>query len=71
MLVQLQALLHNNVVRGVIAGATSAAVVDLHAVTQFKNWNQLVTYDWGTASFRWFSGALTGGLTAAGLGVIS
>lgn len=56
------------VVRGALSGALAAAVVDLHAFREWKNFYQVTNYDWGTAAFRWVQGAVMGGVTAAGLG---
>lgn len=71
LLAYLHTFVTSNVGHGIISGFVAGAVVDLHAVTQFKNWSQLAAYDWNTASMRWFTGALSGGLAALGLGVIS
>lgn len=66
-----QAWLQLPIVRGAIAGILSAAVVDLHAFRSFKQWGDFTTYDWSVASFRWFSGAVTGAIAGLGLGAIS
>jgi hypothetical protein len=56
------------VVKGAIAGAISAATIDINAFRAWKNAHDFVEYDWGTAVFRWAQGALMGILTAIGLG---
>jgi hypothetical protein len=54
-------------VKGAIAGALAAAVVDFHAFRSWKAWHDVTDYNWSTASFRWFSGAVIGAVTALGL----
>lgn len=61
-------LLTNGIVKGAVSGVLAAAVVDVHAFQRFKNKQEFASYDWGTAGLRWFQGAITGALTAAGLG---
>ena len=62
--------LQNPIVKGAITGVLSAAAVDLHALTKFTDWSQLRKYQWSTASFRWFTGAVTGAIAAAGYGAL-
>ncbi len=54
-------------VRGVISGTVTAAIVDVGAFRGWKSWDDALTYNWGLASFRWFQGAIIGGLTGLGL----
>lgn len=49
------------------AGALAAASTDIASFRTWKNWDALLTYDWKLASFRWFQGAVLGGLAAAGV----
>jgi hypothetical protein len=56
------------IVLGAASGAGAAALADYHAFQTWKRWQDAITYDWGTATFRWFSGAVTGALMGAGLG---
>jgi hypothetical protein len=56
------------VVKGAIAGAISGASVDFAAFRAWKNAHDFVSYDWGTAAFRWAQGAFFGVMTAIGLG---
>lgn len=67
--------LHNPMViaiaKGAVSGAAAAAVVDLHAFATWKSFNDVAQYDWKTAAFRWFQGAVTGAVTGAGFGVIA
>lgn len=60
---------HSSFGHGVITGVATAAIVDLHAFTSFKDWRDLRTYNWSVASFRWFMGAVTGGAAGLGLGM--
>lgn len=59
------------IVHGAITGAVSAAAIDLAAFRKWSSWHDATTYQWGLASWRWFQGALYGGLTAAGLSAFS
>jgi len=45
----------------------AAAAVDFAAFRAWKSFNDVATYDWSTASFRWFQGAVVGFLSAAGM----
>lgn len=58
------------IVQGAITGALAAAAIDVAAFRAWKQWRDLVTYDWGVASFRWVQGAVVGALSAAGLSAI-
>ena len=51
------------VVRGALSGILAAAAVDLHAFYAWKSFDDVKTYSWGTASFRWLQGAVMGALT--------
>lgn len=64
-------IVHNPVFRGAVAGAGAAAVVDLHAFLTWKKFQDALTYDWGTAAFRWLQGAVTGAITGAGFGAFT
>lgn len=63
--------LHNHIVQGAISGVTAAAVVDFAAFRNWKSFHDAATYDWGTAAWRWFQGAVVGAATAAGFGALS
>lgn len=63
----LKTLLANPIVAGAISGILAAAVVDVHAFLTWKRFQDVATYDWGTAVFRWVQGAVAGALTAAGM----
>ena len=58
--------LQNPYVRGALTGALGAAAADLAAFKSWKSVNEALTYDWGVAGWRWFQGAVTGLLAAAG-----
>jgi hypothetical protein len=64
-------LLHHPISRGAVAGLVAAAVVDFHAFMTWKQFDDLKQYDWGTALFRWFQGAITGAMTGAGFTAVS
>jgi hypothetical protein len=61
----------NTYVRRALVGAGGAAVADLHAVFALGGWKNFARYDWGTASWRWFLGALTGLGLGAGVSALS
>jgi hypothetical protein len=65
----LSAFLHNPLTQGAIAGLLSAAAVDFQAFRSWKSFQDVASYSWGTALFRWVQGAIVGFVTAAGLGL--
>ncbi len=67
----LSEVLANKFVAGALTGLLAAAVVDFGAFRSWKNFNEAYSYDWPTAGWRWFQGAVSGLLTAAGIGAIS
>ena len=64
----MNAFLHNPIMRGAVSGALAAAVVDIHAFLSWKNVQDALAYNWSTAAFRWFQGAVTGAIAGAGFG---
>lgn len=52
---------------GAIQGWGSAALIDYRTFRTWKSWHDFAVYDWNVATFRWFQGAVTGTLIAAGL----
>ena len=60
--------LHGPIARGILVGLISAAAVDFKVFLGFHEWSDFRSFDLSTASYRWFLGAVTGGLSAAGLG---
>jgi hypothetical protein len=61
-------IFHNPIVQGAIQGVLAAAVVDFSAFRKWQSFHDAATYDWGTAAWRWFQGAVVGAAAAAGLG---
>lgn len=59
----------NRIFQGALSGALAAAVVDFAAFRSWKNMSEAYAYDWPTAFWRWFQGAVAGAVTAAGLGL--
>lgn len=64
----LQAVLANPITKATIAGLLSAMAVDFHAFVTWQSWKDAKSYSWGTATFRWFVGAITGAVAGLGLG---
>lgn len=60
-------ILHHPITHGALTGWVAAAGVDFVAFKNWKSFHDAVTYDWGIAIWRWFQGAATGALAAAGL----
>lgn len=67
----IQAFIAHPYTSAAIAGAAAALVVDVAAFKNWKTWHDAATYNWGTASFRWFQGAGIGFLSALGIQVLS
>jgi len=63
--------LNNVYVAGALSGLLAAAVVDIGAFRAWKNVNEAMAYDWKTAAWRWFQGAVSGALMAAGVAGVS
>lgn len=59
----------NKIVSGALAGAVSAAVVDLDAFKKWQTVKEFQTFDWKLAALRWLKGAVFGPLAGAGFGV--
>lgn len=64
----LAAVLHSPIAHAALAGALTAAAVDFQAFRTWHTFHDFVSYNWGTALFRWFQGAVIGAATAAGVG---
>jgi hypothetical protein len=54
---------------GAANGALVAARIDFLAFKAWKDWSDILAYDWRIATFRWFQGAVIG--AAAGLSGVS
>lgn len=67
----LQATLGNKLVVGALTGVMSAAVVDIVAFRSWKSYEEAAAYNWKLAAWRWFQGAVSGLLTAAGIDIVS
>ncbi len=63
--------LHHPIVQGALSGAVSAALIDFNAFRAWKSYRDAVAYDWPTAIWRWFQGAVAGAVTAAGFSATS
>lgn len=56
---QLHVILANPSVRATLMGALGAAAADIHAWRTSPTW-KVDGFNWGTASKRWVTGAITG-----------
>lgn len=63
------AILHSAAVQGAITGAVAAAGVDFHAFRTWKSFNDVATYSWSTAAFRWLQGAVLGAVASTTIGL--
>lgn len=50
----------NPIVRGVLIGMFTAAVVDFQAFRSWQSWNDAARYGWGVAAWRWLVGGMVG-----------
>lgn len=66
----MHAFLMYPVVHGAVTGLITAAGIDLHAFLSWKKVQDAVAYDWGVALWRWFQGAVSGAIVAAGYGAV-
>lgn len=59
--------LSNRYVAGAVTGFLAAVVVDIAAFRSWKSFHDAAVYDWGTASWRWLQGTISGIVAAAGI----
>ena len=64
MLNILSVIYQSPITHGAITGAVVAAGVDLQAFRSWKTFNDIHTYNWGVAAFRWMQGAVVGAISA-------
>lgn len=57
-------------IAGVLSGVASAIVIDLQAFRSWKSFGDAYKYDWQLAAWRWFQGAVLGGLSVFGIGQV-
>lgn len=58
---------HHQLVHGALTGLVAAAAVDYRAFLAWRDVHDALTYSWSTALWRWFQGAVSGLVAAAGL----
>lgn len=63
-------LLMKRILVGAVGGALASAEADYAAFRTWQTWHDVAVYDWRTATFRWFKGAIIGAVTVAGAGVM-
>ena len=63
--------LHHPITQGILTGALGAAAADFAAFRTWKTWHEAIVYSWGTASFRWFQGAVVGLVSSLGLRLVT
>lgn len=56
---------------GALSGLMAAVLVDYHAFSTWKSFNDAKNYNWGVALFRWVQGAVSGALVAIGYGAVT
>ena len=61
--------LKHPIVIGAVSGAVGAARADFKAFREWKSFDDATRYDWKTAAFRVFQGAVIGAFAGAGLGL--
>lgn len=59
----------NPILRGALLGAAVAAAIDLQAFRSWKSFDDLKLFNWKTAAFRWFQGAVIGAISAVHISV--
>ena len=64
----LQSLALKHFVIGAAAGALAAAHVDYAAFVTWNSAKDALSYDWKVAVWRWFKGAVIGGVSTGALG---
>jgi hypothetical protein len=55
---------------GIISGLIASVSVDYAAFRSWRSWHDFAVYSWGIATFRWFQGAIVGGLTGIGYAAV-
>lgn len=63
--------MHLPIVAGAVSGILGAAAADFAAFRSWKNVHDAASYDWQTAAWRWFQGAVIGAAGGAGLGALT
>lgn len=64
----LLSVVHSHIFHGALAGAAAAARVDYETFLSWKSFHDAATYNWSTAAWRWFQGAVFGAVVAVGAG---
>jgi hypothetical protein len=54
------------ITQAVLTGIAGAAAADFAAFRSWKSWQDGAVYNWATASWRWFQGAVVGLITGFG-----
>lgn len=63
----LHTLAANPIVQGALGGWLAAARVDYTAFQSWQSLHDAARYHWGVAAWKWFQGAVSGAVLAAGL----
>ena len=66
----MEVLLHP-VAKGAIGGVLVAMRIDYEAFKEWRSFDDATTYDWKTAGWRWFRGALLGAFAAGSFGAFA
>lgn len=64
------AALHTPTVVGLLGGLVAAIKADHEAFRKWNSWQDVRSFDWNVASYRYARGAMLGALTGAGIGSV-
>lgn len=56
----------NKLVQGALSGLLAAMVVDIHAFSKWRDYNQFAEFSYKLMLVRWLQGAISGALLALG-----
>ena len=62
---------HSHMLHGALVGISVAARVDYVAFKTWHSWHDAASYEWSTATWRWFEGAVIGATAGAGFGFVA
>ena len=63
-------VLQSKAAHDIAVGVLTAASADYLLFRQWKKWEEATTFDWKTASWRWFQGAIVGFVSGSTLNAL-